>query len=106
VLPFYFQLASHANLSAGVPEGGSLGLAKSIEARYRRLGGEVHYNHKVDEILVDNDRAVGIRLSDGREIFSDIVVSAADGHTTKKKFLKGKYLNDTYRKLYTETIEK
>ncbi|MGO4262210.1 phytoene desaturase family protein [Lysobacter sp. TAB13] len=106
VLPFYFQLASHANLSAGVPEGGSLGLAKSIEARYRRLGGEVHYNHKVDEILVDNDRAVGIRLSDGREIFSDIVVSAADGHTTLMKFLKGKYLNDTYRKLYTETIEK
>lgn len=104
VLPFYFQLASHANLSAGVPEGGSLGLAKSIEERFRRLGGEVNYNAKVEEILVENDRAIGIRLSDGREVFSDIVVSAADGYTTMMKFLKGQYLSETYRKLYTETI--
>ncbi len=105
VLPFYFQLASHANLSAGVPEGGSLGLSRSIEQRYRRLGGEVVYNAKVDEILVENDRAVGIRLADGREFRSDIVVSACDGHTTMMKFLQGRYLNDAYRHLYTETIK-
>ncbi|MEO3975588.1 NAD(P)/FAD-dependent oxidoreductase [Streptomyces sp. CAU 1734] len=104
VLPFHFQLASHANLSAGVPEGGSLGLAESIERRYRRLGGEVTYNAKVEEILVENDRAVGVRLSDGRELRSDIVVSACDGHTTMMKLLGGRYLNDAYRRLYTTTI--
>ncbi|MCB5906979.1 phytoene desaturase family protein [Streptomyces pinistramenti] len=104
VLPFLFQLASHANLSAGVPEGGSLGLAESIEQRYRRLGGEVSYNAKVEEILIEDDRAIGVRLSDGRELFADIVVSACDGHTTTMKFLKGRYLNDAYRRLYTETI--
>jgi phytoene dehydrogenase-like protein len=104
VLPFYFQLASHANLSAGVPEGGSLGLSRSIEERYRRLGGEVTYNARVEEVLVENDRAVGVRLSDGREFRADIVVSACDGHTTMMKFLKGRYLNDSYRRLYTETI--
>ncbi|QFZ20326.1 phytoene desaturase family protein [Saccharothrix syringae] len=106
VLPFYFQLASHANLSAGVPEGGSLGLAKSIEQRYRRLGGRVTYNAKVEEIIVEGDRAAGVRLDDGREFRADIVVSAADGHTTMMKFLKGRYLNDEYRELYTETIKK
>ncbi|MFF7251136.1 phytoene desaturase family protein [Embleya sp. NPDC008237] len=105
VLPFYFQLASHANLSAGVPEGGSLGLAKSIEQRYRRLGGEVTYDAKVEEVLVENDRAVGVRLSDGREFRSDIVVSACDGHTTTMRFLGGRYLNDNYRRLYTSTID-
>ncbi|WP_431045211.1 phytoene desaturase family protein [Streptomyces sp. P1-3] len=105
VLPFYFQLASHANLSAGVPEGGSLGLATSIEQRYRRLGGQVTYNAKVEEVLVENDRAVGVRLSDGREVRSDIVVSACDGHTTMMKFLKGRYLNESYRRLYTKTID-
>ncbi|WP_422646862.1 phytoene desaturase family protein [Actinoalloteichus caeruleus] len=106
VLPFYFQLASHANQSAGVPEGGSLGLATSIEQRYRRLGGTVTYNAKVEEILVENDTAVGVRLSDGREERADIVVSAADGHTTMTKFLKGRYLNEEYRQLYTDTITK
>ncbi|MGW4423363.1 phytoene desaturase family protein [Streptosporangium sp. NPDC004631] len=105
VLPFYFQLASHANLSAGVPEGGSLGLAKSIERRYTSLGGEVTYNAKVEEVLVENDRAVGVRLSDGSEFRSDIVVSACDGPTTMMRFLKGRYLNETYRNLYTQTIK-
>ncbi|MEV8631696.1 NAD(P)/FAD-dependent oxidoreductase [Streptosporangium sp. NPDC051023] len=105
VLPFYFQLASHANLSAGVPQGGSLGLARSIEQRYLRLGGEVTYNAKVEEVLVENDRAVGVRLSDGGEFRSDIVVSACDGHTTMTKFLKGRYLDDAYRHLYTTTIK-
>lgn len=106
VLPFYFQLASHANLSAGVPEGGSLGLATSIEQRYLRLGGRISYNAKVEEILVERDRAVGVRLSDGRELRADIVVSTCDGPTTMLKLLKGKYLNEQYRKLYTETITK
>ncbi|WP_405801705.1 phytoene desaturase family protein [Streptomyces sp. NBC_01506] len=105
VLPTHFQLASHANLSAGVPEGGSLGLAESIESRYRRLGGRVTYNTKVDEVLVENDRAVGVRLSDGRELRADIVVSACDGPTTMMKLLGGRYLNDAYRRLYTRTIE-
>ncbi|MEU6231898.1 NAD(P)/FAD-dependent oxidoreductase [Kitasatospora sp. NPDC047058] len=105
VLPFYFQLAAHANRAAGVPEGGSLGLARSVEERYRRLGGEITYNAKVEEVLVEDDRAVGVRLSDGREYRADIVVSAADGHTTVMKLLKGRYLNDTYRRLYTSLID-
>lgn len=105
VLPFYFQLACHANNSAGVPQGGSLGLARSIEDRYKCLGGEVIYNAKVEEVLVEDDRAVGVRLSDGREYFADITVSACDGYSTIMKFLKGKYLNDTYNRLYTHTID-
>ncbi len=104
VLPFYFQLAAHADASAGVPEGGSLGLARSVEERYRGLGGEVVYNARVVEILVENDRAAGVRLSDGTELRADIVVSACDGRTTLLDLLKGRYLTDTYRELYTRTI--
>lgn len=104
VLPFYFQLACHANGAAGVPEGGSLGLARSITERYKRLGGEVTYNAKVSEILVEDDTAVGVRLSDGRELRADIVVSAADGYQTLMQFLKGRYVNDTYKRLYDHTI--
>ncbi|MFI7274605.1 phytoene desaturase family protein [Streptomyces sp. NPDC049879] len=105
VLPFYFQLASHACGSAGVPEGGSMGLARSIERRYRDLGGEITYNALVEKILVEDDHAVGVRLSDGRELRADIVVSAADGRATVLEMLDGRYLNDTYRRLYTETID-
>lgn len=87
-----------------MPEGGSLGLAESIERRYRRLGGRVAYNTKVEEVLVEDDRAVGVRLSDGRRLRADIVVSACDGPTTMMKLLGGRYLDDEYRRLYTRTI--
>lgn len=105
VLPFYFQLAAHATHSAGVPQDGSLGLARSIEQRFMKLGGRVTYNAKVSEILVENDCAIGVRLSNGQELFADIVVGACDGHSAVMKMLGGRYLNDTYRKLYTETIK-
>ena len=105
LLPNLFQLATHANLSAGVPEGGSLGLARSIEQRYLRLGGEIRYNAKVTDVLVEEDRAVGVRLSDGQELRADIVVSACDGRSTVLELLKGRYLDDTYRDLYTRVIE-
>ncbi len=104
VLPFYFNLASHANQSAGAPEHGSLGLARSIEERYQQLNGQIHCNKKVETILIENDTAVGIELADGTQHFADIVVSACDGYTSFQKMLKGQYLTETYRRLYTETI--
>ncbi len=106
VLPFYFQLAAHATHSAGVPEGGSLGLAKSIEKRFFSLGGRISYNSKVEKILVKDDTAIGVRLTDGREYFADIVVAACDGYSAVMKMLEGRYLNDTYKKLYTDSIHK
>ncbi|WP_234320254.1 phytoene desaturase family protein [Streptomyces sp. SBT349] len=105
VLPFYFQMAAQTLRSAGVPEGGSLGLAHSIAGRYARLGGDITYNAKVEEILVEDDRAVGVRLSDGRRFHADVVVSACDGPTTLLKLLGGRYLGDGYRRLYTHTVK-
>jgi phytoene dehydrogenase-like protein len=105
LLPFYFQLASHANGSAGLPEGGSLGLARSIEERYLGLGGQMRYDTRVEEILVENDQAVGVRLSDGSELRADIVVSACDGRTTTMDMLHGGYLNKTYRRLFAQLVD-
>jgi phytoene dehydrogenase-like protein len=105
VLPFYFQLACHANQAAGVPEGGSLGLAHSVEARYRRLGGQLTCNACVDEILVEGDRAVGVRLSDGQEHFADVVVSAVDGHHTLMELLGGKHVDEAYRQRATHALD-
>lgn len=73
--------------------GGSLEFARAIERRYLDLGGEIHYKSPVKKILVESNRAIGIRLADGTEHRSDIVVSAADGHTTLFDMLDGKYMN-------------
>jgi phytoene dehydrogenase-like protein len=84
----------------GYPIGGSLELARVIERRYLALGGKIHYKSRVVKILVENDKAVGVRLSDGSEHRGDIVVSAADGRTTIFDMLDGKYINRKIRGYY------
>ena len=64
--------------------------ARTIERRFRELGGEIRYQARVQSILVENDRAVGIRLSDGSEERADIIVSNANGYTTIFDMLGGR----------------
>jgi phytoene dehydrogenase-like protein len=77
----------------GYPVGGSYRFAKKIEEKYLSLGGNVHYNSGVKEILVKNNIATGIQLENGREIASDITVSAADWYFTVFNALKGIFTN-------------
>ncbi len=88
--------------AAGYPIGGSLEFARAIERRYLDLGGEIHYRSPVAEVLVENNRAVGVRLRDGTTHRSDIVISAADGRTTIFDMLGEKYINKEIRGYYTD----
>jgi phytoene dehydrogenase-like protein len=110
-LPMVAHLANLSgwhNHSAGWPVGGSLEFSRAIARRYLDLGGELHYKSRVDKILVEadpsgrGDRAVGVRLADGTERNADVVISAADGHTTIFDMLEGKYVNDQIRAYYSE----
>jgi phytoene dehydrogenase-like protein len=95
-------LAWMHNHDAGYPIGGSLEFSQAIERRYLDLGGEIHYKSRVERILVENDRAVGVCLEDGAEHRADVVISAADGHATIFSMLEGKYADDTIRGYYAE----
>ncbi|MGE5549435.1 MAG: phytoene desaturase family protein [Bacteroidota bacterium] len=90
----------------GWVEGGSLALARALERRYKELGGEIRYRAKVERILVENGRAVGVRLADGSEHRAGLVISAADGHATIFEMLEGRYLNDKIRKYYAKPPER
>jgi phytoene dehydrogenase-like protein len=98
--PVVFHFGRHAGgLSGNVgwPIGGASEFAKSIEKRYLALGGKVHYKNKVEKILVDSDKAVGIKLVDGSEHRADIIISNADGRKTIFDMLGGRYINDIVR---------
>ncbi len=86
--------------AAGYVAGGALELVRFLEERYHALGGEIHFNARVDKILVENDKAVGIKLADGTEHRADWVVSAADGRTTIFDMLEGKYVDDAIKNRY------
>jgi phytoene dehydrogenase-like protein len=85
---------------AGYPVGGSLPLALFLEKRYKQLSGRVKYQARVQKILVENGRAVGVRFEDGTEQRADVVISAADGYATIFKLLEGKYTDKKIRERY------
>lgn len=99
VLPIDYTMTSligtlaslHSN-DAGFPEGGSLPLARSLEKCFLDLGGKIHYNSRVKQILVSENLAYGLILENGSEVQGDYIISAADMHSTLYDLLGGKYL--------------
>ena len=95
-----FTFAYLHNRNAGYPLGGSTPMSEALEKRYINLGGKVYYKKRVEKILVENDRAVGIKLTDGTEHRAARVISAADGYNTIFNMLEGKYADDKTREPY------
>lgn len=105
--PVAFMLMSFAWMhkkAAGYPVGGSLAFAKAIEQRYVLLGGNMRYKSRVAKILVENGRAVGVKLVDGSEYRADYVISAADGHATIFEMLEGKFVDETIKGYYDTLV--
>ena len=57
------------------PAGGAQMLPNKIEKAFERLGGQALYNTLVDEILIRDNQACGVRLHDGAEIRAERVVA-------------------------------
>ncbi|MFD6529451.1 phytoene desaturase family protein [Streptomyces sp. NPDC060184] len=106
LLPFLFNMASAYHGNAGFPQGGSLGLARSLEERYTGLGGTVTYRARTEKVLVENGRAIGVELRNGRRYYADHVVSACDGRTTIQGLLEGRWTSPRIDRLYEELLEK
>ncbi len=92
-LAFIFMLAWFNQKNAGYIKGGSYPMAQRMLEKYLNLGGKISYKKKVEKIVVENNSAKGVILSDGTKILSDYVISAADGFSTIFKMLEGKFVS-------------
>ncbi len=90
--------------TSGYPVGGSLNFAGQFEKRYLELGGKIHYNSKVKKIVVENGKVTGIIKHNGEFQAADIVISAADGHSTLFEMLEGKYLTNELKDYYENNL--
>lgn len=100
---FAATMAWCSNHTAGYPEGGSLKLARDIEKKYLDLSGTIHYKQRVEKILVENNKAIGIQLADGSQKYADSIISAADGHSTITRMLGNQYSSDKIKEWYEYT---
>lgn len=96
------NMAWMANKGAGYPIGGSLRLSGNITDRYKKLGGKIYFNQRVEKILAYDGKATGIKLTSGEKKSADMVISAADGFNTIFKMLDGKFKDKKIDKIYDE----
>ncbi|MFE0101577.1 phytoene desaturase family protein [Streptomyces sp. NPDC059009] len=77
VLTHVYMLDSYLR-GAYYPEGGGQTLSAALIESLRADGGEVRTRCRVERILVDRGRAVGVRLASGEVLTAPVVVSGAD----------------------------
>lgn len=79
-----YSLICHLERKWGVwfPRGGTGALVDGLVGLIERRGDTVEYNAEVTQIVVEDGRARGVLLADGRRIDADIVVSNADSGWT------------------------
>jgi phytoene desaturase len=71
--------------------GGTGAIIQAMGRLFTELGGKIHLNAEVDEILVDNRKVTGIRLKDGSKYRADDVVSNADVAFTYRNLIDKRY---------------
>lgn len=92
-------------MNGGVPKGGSSQLIKNMVNEYESSGGFINYVKEVQEIIVKDKKAIGIRLKDGKVVYGDYIVPACDSYETIRKLLGNKYHDSAFEKRYQNIVD-
>jgi phytoene dehydrogenase-like protein len=101
-IAFLFTLLWFSQKNAGYPLGGSMPFTLRMAEKYKSLGGVFSGGSRVEKILTDGNRAVGVRMVDGTLKYADYVIGACDLHTLMYDMLEGKYLTPKIEKAFAE----
>ncbi|KAA3646142.1 MAG: phytoene desaturase [Chloroflexi bacterium] len=71
--------------------GGTGAIVDGLVKLFEELGGVIHLDAEVDEILVEGRRVKGLQLKDGNQYFADDIVSNADVAFTYRNLIPAKY---------------
>lgn len=99
VLTLLYRMASHSSHGNGLrvmPEGGPDALVKALGDCVTSAGGEIRTGASVEKILVDQDKAAGVRLHSGEEITAPLVLSNVSPKTTLMTLLGVEHLDGEF----------
>lgn len=81
------SVARHYFGGGNFPIGGSSQIAKTIDPVIENSGGTILVNAEVNEILIDSNKAYGVKMKDGKIIKAKNIISNAGLMTTYSKLL-------------------
>lgn len=104
--PAIYNIMSHIDFNLGVyyPQNGIYSIVRALRDIAEKHGATIKLNSSVEQIVVEDSRAVGIRLADGKEHRADIIISNADIEHTEQKLLAEPYREKTERYWRSRTV--
>lgn len=81
--------------------GGCQKLPEALADYIESKGGRFHYGTVVQKVLIEDGKAVGIRLEDGTEVQADMVVGCGAGRDFFENMVGMEHLNAEYRQILT-----
>jgi len=99
-IAFLFTLLWFSQKNAGYPLGGSMPFTLRMAEKYRSLGGVFTGKSRVEKIIIDGNRAVGVRMADGSLKYADYIIGACDLHALIYDMLDGKYITPKIEKAF------
>ena len=102
LLHHYMGEIDGAFRSWGFSRGGTGAISNAIADAARELGAEIRTEAPIAKIIVKNNRAHGVALQNGDEIYGDVISSSVDPRLTFIKFIEenqlpGEFLEDVRR---------
>ncbi len=107
--PSLAPAAVHASVAAHYfgggyyPKGGGFAIPRALVRGLKRAGGELRLSTRVDKILIEGGRAIGVRLADGTEIRARRVISNADPGVTFGRLIGREHLSKALAKRLDRT---
>ncbi|MDP3353787.1 MAG: NAD(P)/FAD-dependent oxidoreductase [Flavobacteriaceae bacterium] len=86
---FYMHasVARHYFDGGSFPVGGSSQIAKTVDAVIAAAGGTILINADVEEVLIENNKAKGVKMKDGKTLYANHIISNAGIMTTYHQLL-------------------
>lgn len=85
--PVHCALMYHYFEGGFYPMGGGAGIVKAMTNSLKAEGGEVKVKQAVQQILIENKKAIGVELEGGKRIFAKNIISNADPSVTYLKLV-------------------
>jgi phytoene desaturase len=87
--PALYNIMSHIDFNMGVyyPQGGIYKIIEALETIARKNGVTITTDSPVEQILIENKKATGVKLADGTIHTADMVISNADMTHTEMNLL-------------------
>jgi phytoene dehydrogenase-like protein len=92
------SITQHYFNGAYYPLGGAEAIPNAFVKALQRAGGELRLRTRVEKILLEDKRAVGVRLADGTELRSRYVISNADTGITFDGLIGREHLSPKLRR--------